>query len=192
MQRQRETAAQVRAAYADAQVAFPAIEVEERWNEFNLDHIYREIAPVLCVEDAEFRAQYDAMRNDVRSSRSEYSAPVHRKWLPCDTTAVNAWISGRYSYSGESWSDFCSRVRARRGDMNGGQQGGNIVVFTSAAPIGIFAGMALDIADNRVLRLAGVLHNASYTVVQLRGPEIRLFSFNAVPHLNSPELRTHR
>ncbi|HWH56116.1 MAG TPA: hypothetical protein VN682_00725, partial [Terriglobales bacterium] len=69
---------------------------------------------------------------------------------------------------------------------------GNIVVFTSAAPIGIWAGMALDIADTRVLRLAGVLHNASYTIMRLRGTELRLFSFNAVPHLSAPELRTHR
>lgn len=192
MQRQRETAAQVRAAYADAQLNFPAIEIEERWNEFNLDHIYREIAPVLCGEDAEFRAQYDSMRDDVRGSRGEDSAPVHRKWLPCDTTVVNAWMSGRYAYSGESWSDFRSRVGACRERMNGDQQRGNIVVFTSAAPIGIWTGLALDIDDDRVLRLAGVLHNASYTVLRLRGQELRLFGFNAVPHLNAQDLRTHR
>jgi broad specificity phosphatase PhoE len=193
LQRQRQTAAEVRDAYARSQSSFPNIEIEERWNEFNLDHIYRELAPVLCGEDAEFRAQYESMRDDVRLSRGNDSA-VHRRWLPCDSTIVNAWISGRHPYSGETWSSFCARVASCRERMNGalGAPGSNVVVFTSAAPIGIWAGMALDIADNRVLRLAGVLHNASYTMMRLRGADLRLFSFNAVPHLNAPELRTHR
>jgi len=192
MHRQRETAAEVRAACIRLQHGFPNIEIEERWNEFNLDHIYRELAPVLCAEDAEFRAQYESMREEVRATRGQDSG-VHRRWLPCDTTLVNTWISGRHPYSGESWSSFCARVGSCRERMNGSEPAaGNIVVFTSAAPIGIWAGMALDIADSRVLRLAGVLHNASYTIMRLRGTELRLFSFNAVPHLNAPELRTHR
>jgi broad specificity phosphatase PhoE len=192
MQRQRETGAEVAAAYSASQLSFPIIEPEERWNEFDLDHIYRELAPVLCAEDAEFRAQYETMRDAMRESRGRDSAAIHRRWLPCDTTLVNAWIGGRHQYSGESWSGFCSRVSACRERMNGSEGHGKIIVFTSAAPIGIWAGMALDIADQRVLRLAGVLHNASYTILRLRGPDLRLFSFNAVPHLNAPELRTHR
>lgn len=192
LQRQRETAAEVRAACIGLQHCFPNIEIEERWNEFNLDHIYRELAPVLCAEDADFRAQYESMRSDVRASRGNDSA-VHRRWLPCDTTLVNTWISGRHPYSGESWPSFCARVGSCRERINGREPaGGNIVVFTSAAPIGIWAGMALDIADSRVLRLAGVLHNASFTIMRLRGTELRLFNFNAVPHLDTPELRTHR
>lgn len=192
MLRQRETAEEVRAGYANSQHAFPDIEIEERWNEFNLDHIYRELAPALCAQNAEFRAQYESMRDDVRASHGEDSAAVHRRWLPCDTTLVNAWISGQHPFSGESWNSFCARVGSCREQMNDGQPDGNVIVFTSGAPIGIWAGMALDIADARVLRLASVLHNASYTILRLRGPELRLFSFNAVPHLNAPELRTHR
>ena len=192
MRRQRATAEQVQTAYSTSRHSFPTIEIEERWNEFNLEHIYGELAPVLCAEDAEFRAQYESMRDDVRVSRGQDSATVHRRWLPCDTTIVNAWISGHHSFSGESWGSFCARVGSCRERMNGDRAPGNVIVFTSAAPIGIWAGMALDIADNRVLRLAGVLHNASYTVLRLRGSELRLFSFNAVPHLNTPELRTHR
>lgn len=188
LQRQRETAAEVRAAYEASEHPFPDIELEERWNEFNLDQIYRELAPVLCEEDAEFGSQYQSMRDELRSG----SSSVHRRWLPCDSTIVNAWISAKHPYSGESWSSFCSRVGSCRERMNGSDPHGKIIVFTSAAPIAIWAGMALDIADARVLRLAGVLHNASYTIMRQRGDDLRLFSFNAVPHLNAPELRTHR
>jgi broad specificity phosphatase PhoE len=192
LQRQRETAAEICAAYTASQEPFPEIEVEERWNEFNLDQIYRELAPVLCAEDAEFRTQYQSMRDELRSRRGGDSASVHRRWLPCDSTIVNAWISARHRYSGESWSSFCSRVGSCRERMNGSDPRGKIIVFTSAAPIAIWAGMALDITDARVLRLAGVLHNASFTIMRQRGHDLRLFSFNAIPHLTAPELRTHR
>ena len=34
--------------------------------------------------------------------------------------------------------------------------------------------------------------NTAYTVLQLRDEEMLLLTFNAAPHLNSPELRTRR
>ena len=40
--------------------------------------------------------------------------------------------------------------------------------------------------------LAGVLYNASYTILRLREGQLRLFTFNAIPHLATKELRTHR
>ena len=57
---------------------------------------------------------------------------------------------------------------------------------------GILTGLALDIPPGRVRQLAGVLLNASYTVLRQRGEHLQLFQFNAVPHLTTPELRTHR
>jgi hypothetical protein len=68
----------------------------------------------------------------------------------------------------------------------------NIVVFTSATPIGIWTALAMDIHDARALRLAGALHNASCTIMRLHEGELRLHSFNTIPHLSDPELRTYR
>jgi hypothetical protein len=68
----------------------------------------------------------------------------------------------------------------------------SVVVFTSATPIGIWTALAMDIYDQRALRLAGVLRNASYTTLRFRDGQIRLDSFNAIPHLAAPELRTYR
>jgi hypothetical protein len=42
------------------------------------------------------------------------------------------------------------------------------------------------------MRLAGVLHNASCTVVRLHAGELRLHSFNSIPHLCEAGLRTYR
>jgi hypothetical protein len=50
----------------------------------------------------------------------------------------------------------------------------------------------MELHDERAMRLAGVLHNTSYTVLRLQDGELRLHSFNGIPHLSEPELRTYR
>ncbi|MGI9106419.1 MAG: histidine phosphatase family protein [Pyrinomonadaceae bacterium] len=192
MSRQQQTAALVRAAYDGAGVRFPEVVVERGWDEFDLHQVYREIAPQLCEEDAEFRSDYEAMRVEVEASAGAHDAEVHRRWRPCDTKVVEAWLGNRYPYGGETWEQFRARVEACRLQSAETHREANIVVFTSATPTAIWAGLALGIGDERVRALAGVLRNASYTALRGRGEELRLFSFNETPHLNAPELRTHR
>jgi broad specificity phosphatase PhoE len=189
--RQRQTAQGVSAAYAAAGISFPDLVVEPRWNEFDLGRVFSETAPLLCAEDPEFRTEYEKMREQVRVSNGAHAASVHRKWLPCDTKIVNAWTSGRYPYSGETWEQFRERIVSCRLSIEDAQRG-NIIVFTSATPVAIWAGLSLDIFDDRLFRLAGAMYNTSYTVFRLREGQLRLFTFNAAPHLGTSEIRTHR
>ena len=191
LSRQRQTAEEVSAAFSRAGVFFPSLTIDSRWNEFDLGQVYSEIAPLLCAEDHQFRLEYEKMQEQIRVSDGAHAA-IHRKWLPCDTKLVSAWISGRYPYTGESWQQFCERVASCRLDLGNSPQRENIVVFTSATPIAIWSGMSLDICDDRLMQLAGVLYNASYTVMRLREGHLRLFTFNAAPHLSAPGLHTHR
>jgi hypothetical protein len=39
----------------------------------------------------------------------------------------------------------------------------------------------MEISDERIMRLAGAVYNASYTILRLRKEQLRLFTFNAVP-----------
>ena len=192
LSRQQQTAVEVSRAYAKAHVSFPEVVVEKGWDEFDLARIYRDIAPHLCEEDSEFRSDYEAMREEVKASAGAKVADVHRRWRPCDTKIVEAWIGGHHAYRGETWEQFRERVAACRLKLGEMQRDANILVFTSATPAAIWAGLALAISDDRVRRLAAVLRNTSYTVLRLRGEELRLFSFNEVPHLSVPELRTSR
>jgi broad specificity phosphatase PhoE len=105
---------------------------------------------------------------------------------------MDAWIRGRYSYSGETWNQFCERVATCCLKLAEIPQDENVVVFTSATPVAIWIGMSLDIVDERIMRLAGALYNASYSILRLRGDQLRLFSFNAVPHLAASHLCTRR
>ena len=192
MKRQQETALEVRAAYRGPGVRFPEIATRQEWDEFNLDQIYREIAPRMCDDDREFREQYEAMRQQVRSSKGEQTASVHRRWLPIDSQIVNAWIDGKYPYQGESWNDFRQRVTRNRSEIRNGLQRDNVVVFTSAMPVAIWIGLALEIADEQIMRLAGVLQNTSYSILRFKADDLRLLTFNATPHLMDEELRTYR
>jgi broad specificity phosphatase PhoE len=190
--RQQQTAAEVRAAYTDAGAAFPELTIEPGWNEFDFHHIYRELAPLLCAEDSEFRSEYEAVRAEMRESAGAHDAEIHRRWRPSDTKVVEAWAGGRYPYAGETWEQVVQRVAACRLLTSKQQARENIVVFTSAVPTAIWTGCALDISDGRVRKLAAVLRNTSYTLLRLRDEELQLLEFNAVPHLDTPELRTRR
>jgi broad specificity phosphatase PhoE len=191
LKRQQQTAEEVRAAYGDAGVCFPEVVPHRGWNEFDLDHIYRALAPRLCGEDPEFEKEYREMVTQARAAQ-EPDAQVNRRWMPCDRKVVLAWIAGTHPYNGELWQAFRERVAGCRAALEHRDADANVVVFTSATPIAVWSAFAMEIHDERVMRLAGVLHNASCTVVKVVGEEVRLHSFNGVPHLSSPELRTYR
>jgi broad specificity phosphatase PhoE len=190
LQRQQQTAEQIAASYVDAGVDFPAVSVDAGWDEFDLGKVYREIAPRLAAEDSAFHREYEEMREQVRASAGAHGAKIHRRWLPCDTKVVEAWLAGRYPYSGETWEQFRERVAACRLKMPDTRE--NILVVTSATPLAIWTGMSLEISDARVMRLAGAVYNASYTILRLRKEQLRLFTFNAAPHLAGHGLCTHR
>lgn len=192
MLRQQQTAAEASTAYTEAGVPFPEIIIDKQWNEFDLAHVYREIGPLLCEADPEFRTEFEEMRRQIRQSDGAHEAEVHRRWRPCDTKMVEAWIGGRFPYGGETWNQFRERVAACRLKLSDAPRQANILAFTSATPTAILTGLALDITDGRVRQLAGVLYNASYTLLRQRGERLQLFQFNAVPHLAAVELRTHR
>jgi len=190
--RQQQTAEQVREAFVDSGISFPQLILDHGWNEFDLGRVYQEIAPQLAQEDPGFRREYEEMLAQVDANLDAHSAPIHRRWLPCDTEIVKAWVRGRYPYSGETWNEFCERVAACRLKMIQVQRQENVLVFTSATPVAIWTAMSLDISDERIMRLAGALYNCSYSILRLRGDDVRLLSFNAVPHLDTSELCTYR
>ncbi len=190
--RQQETAAVVRDVYREAGSDFPEIVSEPGWNEFDLAHVYDALAPRLCEEDPEFARQYQELVAQARAAAEQPEASVNRRWLPCDVKVVQAWMQGRHAYDGESWMAFRERVAGCRDKLAPAESDANIVVFTSATPIGIWTALAMEIHDERALRLAGVLHNASYTLLRCYDGQLRLHSFNAIPHLCEPGLRTYR
>ena len=190
--RQRQTAEEVAGAYADAGLPFPELTLDRGWDEFDFHHVYNELAPLMCADDEEFRREHEEMLAEARASADDHAADVHRIWRASDTKVMDAWVAGRYPYAGESWGQFISRVAARRLKRTDAQPRENVAVFTSAVPTAVWTARALEAPDAHIARLAAALLNTSYTVLQLRAEVTLLLTFNAVPHLNTPELRTRR
>jgi broad specificity phosphatase PhoE len=188
MARQRETATEVRAAMERAGDPQPEIAVDPRWNEFDLDAVADGIAPQLRADDPKFREHHDELLEQMRDK----SSPIHRSWTKADTAVVRAWVEGRYPFDGESWTAFGERVGACLDTLSGHGSGDAVAVITSATPMAVWVGKALGLNGRHVMRLAGVTYNAAFTTLRVRANDLMLFSFNGVPHLAEPHLRTFR
>ncbi|MSV28070.1 MAG: histidine phosphatase family protein [Bryobacterales bacterium] len=186
--RQRDTAALVSEAYAGAGIPFPPVVEDVRWNEFDLDAVYREIAPQIALEDAEFRREYEA----IVLASSDPSNSVHRTWNRCDIAVVRAWIEGRFASVSESWEEFQVRVRSPLPELCAAGPGEALAIFTSATPIAIWAALALELGPRAIMRLAGVSYNTCLTTLRLNHGELSLFTFNGTPHLTERSQRTFR
>jgi broad specificity phosphatase PhoE len=188
LRRQYETAEEVARVCREAGAPLPGITVDPGWNEFDLEGVYRDVAPALAAEDPRFRRAY----GELERLMADESHAIHHSWSPCDMDIVRAWIEGRYPTRTESWPAFQERIRGRFPEVARQARAGPVAVFTSAVPIALWMGMALGVADGAVLRLAGVMHNSAITTFRLRQQELMLFSFNGIPHLEEPEMKTFR
>lgn len=187
LERQRRTAQAVADAYRERGVAFPEIQYDPRWDEFDLGEVYRALAEPLSRDDAEFEREYAEMMRFL----DDESHALHRNHNYCDIAIIRAWIAARYEYNGESWEAFRSRVSSPRATLSQFNSGQRTAVFTSATPISLWVGRALGLDDTNIWRIAGVAYNTGITTVRLSGDDTRLFTFNGVPHLD-PEMRTFR
>ena len=188
LNRQKETAEQVRQASRRHGTDFPEVTPHPCWDEFDLDAVYRGIGRQIAEDDADFRSQLEQLERDAEDAASA----VHRTWAPCDTTVVRAWIDGRYAFSGESFERFVQRVRGGRDLLDPEGPNRTVAIFTSATPTAVWAAAALDLDGRKIMQLAGVTYNTSLTVMRVDRERLRLFQFNSVPHLDEPELLTHR
>ena len=190
LNRQKKTAREIVAAMEEQGIASPSPVVDERWSEFDLDAVYAGMGPHLAREDERFRLEYEELQREA----SNPGSAAHRAWRNCDVTVVRAWIERRFEFQGESFADFVSRVRDTLLSL---PAQGCVAVITSATPIGVSAGAALDLAPRRVMQLAGAQRNTAFTEMDFRSGDprldsLRLTSFNNVPHLREARLLTSR
>lgn len=192
LQRQQQTAqcfsAGFQEGYTPQSVALPALIVDERWCEFSLSAVYRNLSPKLCTDDVSFAADFAEMQTLLLVEPNTTRAAVGR----CDRTVIQAWMEHRYpEYEGESWLTFRRRVESSLPELLERKEK-HIAIFTSATPIAICTGLALGLTDAKILSLMGVLYNSGITTFKVQAGELRLLSFNNTPHLTDPALRTFR
>jgi broad specificity phosphatase PhoE len=184
LNRQQLTAQIMLDAMEESGVARPPLTIDPRWNEFDLDEVYAGIGPLLAAEDPQFGEEYEQLKLE---SADPVSA-AHRAWRKCDVTVVRAWIAERFEFAGESFADLIARVVEGLAAL---PKSGHVAVVTSATPIGISIGHALDTSPTHIMRLA-VGYNSAFSELDIRAEGIWVRSFNNVPHLEDVRLRTLR
>ncbi len=91
----------------------------------------------------------------------------------------------------EDWPVFRRRADAAVGRLvDGDGRGRMVLAFTSAGPVGVAVGRALDLSDEAVLRLSWVVRNCALTEFLFSGEQFSLDSFNGLPHLTDPRLQS--
>ena len=182
MRRQRHTAEIACRAMASRGVAVPDVTTDERWNEFSLISVYRAIAQRMTEENADFARDYREMQDAIRLDPHTTGGATGR----CDGAVIRAWMEARYDdYKGESWAAFRERIQACGLGLCNGDSNKAIAVFTSATPVAILAAAALELSDEKLLSILGVIYNSGITTLRLRDGGLRLFSFNSTPHLEA-------
>ncbi len=181
LNRQQETAAIVLSYLNES----PPLEIDQRWSEFDLDELYRELAPRLAAEDTGFCSEYEAQQAEMQNP----DAPVHRQWTRCDMAVFLAWREGRITFEGETFARFCDRVRDARNSLLRIRK--PAAVFTSATPISLILGWTEEMDELSAMQFAGEMFNGAFNELHLNGDDFAVRSFNSVPHL-SDDLRTKR
>jgi len=189
LKRQQETARIVESILRANSMAVPAVEVDPAWNEFDLQAVYQEIAPQLAADDAEFRAHQLQMELVLEDS----SHPIHRKWTAGDMAVIRAWMDGRYPVKAtETWVEFQGRIGGAFELMINQAGRGNVIVFTSATPVGIAMSRVLGLDPREAMRLAGSLLNSSVSTARHRPGDLSMLNFNTVGHLADARHHTFR
>lgn len=187
--RQQQTARLVCETIRERYLSLPELVTDERWNEFSLADVYRGMAPRLLLDDDDFARDYEEMQQLLIADPHATRGAAGR----CDRAVIEAWMEDRYpSYEGESWESFRQRVQSSLEDLKTYDKEENVAVFTSATPIAIWVGAALELSPARILRLMAVLYNASITTIKLWQEEPVLLNFNTTPHLLDVSVRTFR
>ena len=175
--RQLDTARHLAEAAAELGCALPEIAVVPELDEFPAIELFRRWLPQLAADDPELARAVGAMAGGAGMQRGAFQAAFEH--------ITHRWARGElHAGDLESFAHFCERVgRGVNAVMAAQGRGRGVAVVTSGGPISVMVRMCLGLADERTMRLAWVIANASVTELRWRGDELSLFGFNAVHHL---------
>ena len=181
LERQRRTAELAGEVYRASGLPWPEPQILPELNEYDADGVLRNFGPRLKPESC----------GDIRDR--------NRRFQIMFEAVMNRWITEELEAPGvESWRAFRERVeRGLRAIMQGGAnigatRGRRVAAFTSGGPIGVAVQLALDAPSRSALEVNWRVRNCSLTEFLFSGARLSLDSFNAIPHLDDPALRTFR
>jgi broad specificity phosphatase PhoE len=187
-QRQIDTAQAIAEVYRQTGLTWPRIEVLDEFDEYQAEAVLKQSLPMLVETDARVRELY----RDVE--RATDQAQTLKAFQRVYELVIGSWARGELDLADiEPWSDFCARVhrgidRLTQGDARGRR----VVLVTSGGPVGVTLQRALGISSQRTLEMAWMVRNAAFSEYVFTKDRFTLSQFNAIAHLERPELWTYR
>lgn len=187
-QRQIDTGRIVAEVYAAAGKPFPELQVVHDFDEMHAEELLRAKLPSLVMQHDSLRA----LIADVSESADRGAAL--RGFQRVFEVVMGMWIRREIDAPEvESWQAFCARVASGLGNLReSDRKGRRIVAFTSGGTIAAAMRAALELSDEKMLDLAGVVRNASLTELAFTKSRLTPMTFNAIPHLPDPSTVTSR
>jgi broad specificity phosphatase PhoE len=185
--RHQRTAEIVAECYREAGVAFPELRVMPEFNEYDANGILTILLPAFAEQSAEFKKRVGEFEaNKTTSDRNRFFQKMFE-------ALMNIWQEGNLELSDvESWQTFRRRVESGLREVVKGGSRRRVAVFTSGGPIGVAVQLALRAPEQTALELNWRVRNASITEFLFSRDKLSLDWFNAIPHLDEPQLRTYR
>ena len=179
--RQIDTARHFLEAAAGSGASYPAPTVVDEFDEYPAFELLKHWMPILLKDDPEFKKLLAAGASAKQMDRAL-------------DIIVTRWANGELDTGEhESFEQFVARVdRGLKHVMAEQGRGKRVAVVTSGGPISVGMKLTLGIADERTLRVAAVVVNASYTEFRYREDELTMVGFNRIPHLDQDALDTYR
>jgi broad specificity phosphatase PhoE len=134
--------------------------------------------------------EYDA-ENIMRGHRPS-SFPDNRAFQKVFERVMLDWVDGRAADGAEPFAKFRDRVHEGLRRIQEGPSDRRVLLFTSGGPIGILVQVALNAPEKSFLDVNWRVRNCSISEFVFSRDRFTLDSFNAIPHLEDPALRTFR
>ena len=171
---------------SELDAAWPEPVYQDGWDEHDAYDIVMHSIPILTQSDPYVAERAERYRGRDRAARLAYF-DLYRH-------ITRLWVRGELDLDGtrfESWPDFRSRVDAALSEVIEREgRGRTAVVVTSSGPVGVAAGLALSLDDERMMSLSWTLRNIAVTEVIYGDDWMALNSYNALPRLVGDGMRT--
>jgi len=186
--RQRRTAEIAGECFVQSGLDWPELQSTPEFNEYDSVGIINNLIPSLAERDSAFRALAEAFE------RNRDTPERNRHFQKMFEVVTSVWLGGDFEVEGvESWQSFQSRVRgAIKRIISGQGSGRRVAVFTSGGVIGVAVQNVLNAPERSALELNWRVRNCSMTEFVFTRDRLSLDSFNTIPHLDDPALRTYR
>src|SRR5580698_1356239 len=145
--------------------------ISEAWNEYDANGILHSYAPPYELEQ---------------------TADRNRKFQKIFEPAMIGWLAAEEHPTVETWRTFRDRVLQAWKTIQDGPSNRSVALFTSGGPVSVLVQHAIGAVDRSFLEVNWRVKNCSITEFTFSRDRLSLDSFNGVPHLERPELRTFR